>query len=256
MFTPSTVGPSTPSLAGPARAVAGPASGEPPFHAMGQIVFKELPDKPLAARGLCRVPLFKSLLVVGAEPSSGTSPMPPSKAAARSMQSGREKAAELYRQYGPVVYRRCLRLLKDPEASRDATQEVFAKLVRDVVKLGDRETCLPWIYRVTTNHCLNHLRDRKRHAEEPLEPAREVESSSRADISSDRALAHAILSRFDAATRVIAVGVLVDGMDYEEVANAVGVSRRTVARKLERFLEKARELLAGDGHPRFAPRHI
>src|SRR6266540_5480869 len=53
------------------------------------------------------------------------------------------RAAELYKQYGPVVYRRCLRLLKDPEAAKDATQEVFMKLVRDIRKLEDRATVLP-----------------------------------------------------------------------------------------------------------------
>jgi len=53
------------------------------------------------------------------------------------------KAGELYKEYGPVIYRRCLRLLKDPEAARDATQEVFMKLVRDIRKLEDRATVLP-----------------------------------------------------------------------------------------------------------------
>ena len=46
-----------------------------------------------------------------------------------------QRAAELYRQWGPAVYRRCLKLLRDPEAARDATQEVFVKLVRDLEKL-------------------------------------------------------------------------------------------------------------------------
>jgi RNA polymerase sigma-70 factor (ECF subfamily) len=40
------------------------------------------------------------------------------------------------------------------------------------------------------------------------------------------------------------VGVIVDGMEHEEVAAALGVSRRTVARKLERFLENARKYVS------------
>src|ERR1700719_1415116 len=43
----------------------------------------------------------------------------------------RERVAELYRTYGPAIYRRCLRLVGDTEAARDATQEVFGKLMRD-----------------------------------------------------------------------------------------------------------------------------
>jgi RNA polymerase sigma-70 factor (ECF subfamily) len=152
----------------------------------------------------------------------------------------RSKAAELYRTHGPVVYRRCLRILRDPEAARDATQEVFVKLIRDMSKLEDRETVLPWIYRVATNHCLNHRRNASRRGEDfdamPLELADSVDP----DTLPDRQLAQQILSRFDAATQTVAVGVLVDGMEQEEVAEVLGLSRRTVARKLARFLEQAR----------------
>jgi RNA polymerase sigma-70 factor (ECF subfamily) len=141
------------------------------------------------------------------------------------------------------VYRRCLRLLRDQEAARDATQEVFMKLVRDMPKLEDRETVLPWMYRVATNHCLNLRRNSHRRGEDQTEVDLEVASATSGDVYPDRALAQNVLSRFDAATQAVAVGVIVDGMEHEEVAVALGVSRRTVARKLERFLENARKYI-------------
>jgi RNA polymerase sigma-70 factor (ECF subfamily) len=153
----------------------------------------------------------------------------------------RSKAADLYRTYGPVVYRRCLRILKNPEAARDATQEVFVKLIRDMSKLEDRATVLPWLYRVATNHCLNARRNTTRRGEELEAPPLELAASTGQDTFPDRQLAQAILSRFDLATQSVAVGVLVDGMEQEEVAEALGVSRRTVARRLTRFLDLARQ---------------
>jgi rubrerythrin len=60
----------------------------------------------------------------------------------------------------------------------------------------------------------------------------------------DRELLTAILPRFDAATRMVAQGVVVEGLPEEAVAESLGVSRRTVARKLARFLEVAREHIA------------
>ncbi|BDG03391.1 RNA polymerase sigma factor [Anaeromyxobacter oryzae] len=156
----------------------------------------------------------------------------------------RERAAELYRQYGPAVYRRCLRLLKDREAARDATQEVFVKLVRDIARLDDPGIVLPWIYRVATNHCLNQLRNKVRRGEEALDGF-EVSSSDGASSFPDRHLASTVLSRFDERTQAVAVGVLVDGMAHEEVADALGVSRKTVERRLTKFLEGARKLLGG-----------
>jgi RNA polymerase sigma-70 factor (ECF subfamily) len=152
----------------------------------------------------------------------------------------RDRVAELYKTYGPAIYRRCLRLLGDTEAARDATQEVFGKLMRDARKLESRESALPWIYRVATNHCLNVRRNVARHGEEAL-PEFEMASSESPDVVSDRQLAQRVLERFDTQTQAVAIGVFVDGMEHEEVAQALGISRRTVARKLQRFLGNARK---------------
>jgi len=159
--------------------------------------------------------------------------------------SDRERVVSLYRELGPAVYRRCLRLLKDREAARDATQEVFVKLLRDIDRLGERENALPWIYRVATNHCLNLRRNAGRRGEEPmpeLEMA-ETEYGGGVDAVPDRQIAQQVLSRFDEKTQAIAVGVFVDGMEHEEVAQVLGISRRTVSRKLDRFLANARKYL-------------
>ena len=166
------------------------------------------------------------------------------------MQSGRSRAAELYRTYGPAVYRRCLKLLRDPEAAKDATQDVFMKLVRDLSRLEGRDDVLPWIYRVATNHCLNVLRSNRRHggAGDTGDEVLEIAAPAQANVAyPDRALARDVLARFDEGTQAVAVGVLVDGMEQEELARALGVSRKTVQRRLERFLGKARDYLAGSG---------
>lgn len=155
-----------------------------------------------------------------------------------------DRAAELYRTFGPAVYRRCLKLLRDKDAAKDATQEVFVKLLKDMSRFEQVETALPWLYRVATNHCLNVLRDRGRHGEEELGDF-EVSGESAAASYPDRHLARTVLSNFDEGTQAVAVGVLVDGMGHEELAGALGVSRKTVERRLARFLERARELVGG-----------
>ncbi len=168
-----------------------------------------------------------------------------------SKEDQRRQVAGLYRDFGPVVYRRCLRLLRDRTAAQDATQEVFVKLLGNVVKLQDRETVLPWIYRVATNHCLNLRRDALRRGEETAEEDdRALTPSSHArspDAVVDWNLARSVLARFDDQTQAVAVGVFVDGMNHDEVADALGISRRTVSRKLERFVEGARRFIGLEG---------
>ena len=163
----------------------------------------------------------------------------------------RAQVTGLYREFGPVVYRRCLRLLGDRAAAQDATQEVFVKLLGNIPLLQDRDTVLPWIYRVATNHCLNLLRDARRRGEESEEEhplaASLPEGTARPDAYVDWELARSVLSRFDGQTQAVAVGVFVDGMNHDEVAGALGISRRTVSRKLERFVEGARRFLGMEG---------
>ena len=166
------------------------------------------------------------------------------------MDEPKSQVTRLYREFGPVVYRRCLRLLGDRAAAEDATQEVFVKLLRDVERLQDRETVLPWIYRVAMNHCLNVRRDARRRGQDGLAEDLDVvpdAQGERPDAYPDRQLAQAVLSRFDEETQAVAVGVLVDGMEHEEIASALGISRRTVSRKLSRFVENARKFLARTG---------
>jgi RNA polymerase sigma-70 factor (ECF subfamily) len=99
---------------------------------------------------------------------------------------------------------------------------------------------LPWIYRVATNHCLNQRRNTTRRGEDYDPPPLELAASTDEESLPNRQLVQGILSRFDATTQTVAVGVLVDGMEQEEVAVVLGLSRRTVARKLARFLDLAR----------------
>ncbi|HZR08351.1 MAG TPA: sigma-70 family RNA polymerase sigma factor [Myxococcales bacterium] len=148
--------------------------------------------------------------------------------------------AGLYKTWGPAIYRRCLRLLRDQEAARDATQEVFRKALASPGKLADPDTALPFIYRIATNHCLNERRNTGRRGETELV---DLDLASDQPELPQRRLVQRVLSRFDTRTQSIAVAVLVDGMEHEEVADALGISRKTVSRKLARFLEHARKYL-------------
>ena len=163
------------------------------------------------------------------------------------MEDPRSQVSRLYRDLGPAVYRRCLRLLGDRAAAEDATQEVFVKLLRDIDRLQARETALPWIFRVATNHCLNLRRDARRRGQDALAEDLDVVPDTLGEGTGaypDRQLAQAVLSRFDSETQAVAVGVFVDGMEHAEVASMLGISRRTVSRKLDRFVENARKFLA------------
>jgi len=151
-------------------------------------------------------------------------------------------AGDLYRRFGPAIYRRCLKLLRDPADAEDATQEVF---VRAFVHL-ERHTYgspLPWLYEIATRLCLNRVRDQGRRAAARERLPAPPPTASPADLLSDRDLASQLLEQVDERTALIAVYHVVDGMTQDEVARAVKLSRRTVGTRLHLFLERARRFL-------------
>jgi len=145
-----------------------------------------------------------------------------------------------YRRWGKLIFRRCLRLLGDTAAAEDATQEVFVRLMRHMGRLAPEGGYLPWIYRVATNHCLNALRDGARL--DVRDPATLPQAGDDGEVGrfAERELTAQLLRRFDEETQTIAVMSLVDGMSRDEVAEVLQISRKTVGRKLGKFIERSR----------------
>ncbi|MFL5411271.1 MAG: RNA polymerase sigma factor [Myxococcales bacterium] len=155
----------------------------------------------------------------------------------------REEIAELYRLYAPAIHRRCLRILGDHEAGGDATHEVFMRLIGNLAKLQNRDRAVRWIFRVSVNHCLHLRRNAARRGEESISGLGDSETEGGIDVVAHRQLAGKVLSRFDQKTQSVALGVLVGGMEHEEVAALLGISSNTVSRKLQRFVVNSRKYL-------------
>ena len=66
----------------------------------------------------------------------------------------------LYEKYGPMVLRRCRRLLRDEDRALDAMQDVFVRVLQNQGRL---HATYPsnLLYRIATNVCLNRIRDQR-----------------------------------------------------------------------------------------------
>jgi RNA polymerase sigma-70 factor (ECF subfamily) len=63
----------------------------------------------------------------------------------------------LYERYAHLVLGVCFKYLKDAESAKDATQQIFIKLLEDL-KRFEITRFKSWLMQVTRNHCLMHLR--------------------------------------------------------------------------------------------------
>jgi RNA polymerase sigma-70 factor (ECF subfamily) len=139
----------------------------------------------------------------------------------------------LYRRYGPMVLRRCRKLLKDESRALDAMQDVFVKLMlkKDALSVAAPSA---FLYRMATNECLNRIRTAGRRPETPDDELL-ARIAAHEDLDA-RSIARSFLGRLfrreSASTGAIAVMHLLDGMTLEEVASEVGMSVSGVRKRL------------------------
>lgn len=146
---------------------------------------------------------------------------------------------DLYRTYGPMVRRRARTILRNEAAAEDALQDVFTKAIMSRRAFRAAASPRTWLYRVTTNHCLNLIRDGRRRRElldEKVAPALSVVGDDGLDA---RVKVRDLMGRVPDDVREVATCFYFAGMTQDEVAEALGISRRTVGNRLRAFRDTA-----------------
>lgn len=150
----------------------------------------------------------------------------------------------LYQKYGPMVLRRCRRLLRDEDRAMDAMQDVFVR----VLQRGDRlKVTYPssLLYRIATNVCLNRIRDQRLDLPGDAVLVHIAGMENPEPRLDARAMLDRLFARHRDSTQTIAVLHFVDGFTLEEVAQEVGMSVSGVRKRLRGLresLEKLEEL--------------
>lgn len=147
---------------------------------------------------------------------------------------------EIYRRHGHMVLRRARALLRDDNDALDVLQQIFLSLLDEPERFTGRASVTTWLYRVTTNRCLNRLRDSSTRAR-LLEQrgASLLAGEPRAD-ATEWAIARQLLDRMPDELAQVTIYHAIDGMTQQEIAEVLGCSRRHVGNLLERARRWAR----------------
>lgn len=162
---------------------------------------------------------------------------------------------ELVLAYQDRVYNLAYRILGDPAAAEDATQEAFIAAYRHLSTFRGG-SFLSWLMRTVANRCYDELRRQKRRPAVSWESFGEMDEDANPFLvnghpTPEEAAQQAELTRFLQSAivtlppdqRVVLVLSDVEGMNYQEIADTVGIPVGTVKSRLARARARLRDLL-------------
>jgi len=143
-------------------------------------------------------------------------------------------AHEAYRAYGPALVRKAQRILRDREDAIDLVQSLFVELI----PRWSTDVDLPYLYRAITNRCLNAIRDRQTRARLLAREGAVVSPVGRVKLEDEVVgvqLIAALAEQLDEGHMEVLVARFLDDMTQEEIAEHLGLSRKTIGKRLDRI---------------------
>jgi len=158
--------------------------------------------------------------------------------------------------YQQAVYNVAYRIMGEPQAAEDATQEAFISAYKALNRFRGG-SFKSWLMRIATNACYDELRRRKRRPQSSLDELTQDNESfaflrspeegpegqqQRLEIM--QAIEYCLQTLPDD-QRIAAVLGDVEGYDYKEIAEITRVSLGTVKSRMSRARSKLRDCLQG-----------
>jgi RNA polymerase sigma-70 factor (ECF subfamily) len=164
---------------------------------------------------------------------------------------------QLVRRYRQRVYGLAYSMVRNEQDATDIAQEAFVRAWQAIRKFQKNASFYTWLYRITTNLCIDFVRKRERRPtttfEEAIDPETDVdvnEPPSSNPLPTEelrrkelRLQIYAALRELSPAHRVVIQLREFDGLDYAEIARAVGCSIGTVMSRLHYARKHLQKLL-------------
>jgi RNA polymerase sigma-70 factor, ECF subfamily len=176
-------------------------------------------------------------------------------ATVKSVLSGDTEAyAALVRRYHGKVFQLCYGMLGAKDRAEDAAQEAFIKAFTRLSQFRSEAAFSTWLYRLTSNHCLDLLRARNRHRTESWDQLLETQGERAEALlnaptppegPSDELLqtVHTLLAELKPEYRTILTLREWQGLTYEEMASVLETSLDSVKARLRRARQQLAEKL-------------
>lgn len=152
---------------------------------------------------------------------------------------------ELYDRYSDKVYGRCLSFFHNEEIAKDATQEVFIKVLYQLSTLNQKQYFSTWLYTVTYRYCIDRYRAEKNKIFEDNEQLAvnvvfEEDNTFFDDFYSD--ILEKGLSQLNQEERTIILMKYHDELSVKDIAGVLDIKESAVKMRLKRSRDRLKQI--------------
>jgi RNA polymerase sigma-70 factor (ECF subfamily) len=152
--------------------------------------------------------------------------------------------AEVVEMHQSMVFSIAWHFLRDQSAAEELAQDVFLQLHRSWASMKSAEHIVFWLRKVTSNRCIDVVRRRKLRHETSLEEAAEPTSLERIQDPLLSAYLGRMVASLPEKQRMLVVLRYQEGMELEEIANALSMNVSTVKTQISRALDLLKAKMA------------
>lgn len=146
----------------------------------------------------------------------------------------------MVREQKSTIYTVCYMFSNDEDEVSDLFQETLINLWKGYESFRHESKLSTWIYRVAMNTCISADRKKRRQGTKvPLSMDIDLYNDEDHETKQVRQL-HERIQRLDLIDRAL-VMMWLEGMNYDEIADVIGISVKNVGVKLVRIKEKLKQ---------------
>jgi RNA polymerase sigma-70 factor (ECF subfamily) len=169
----------------------------------------------------------------------------------RCQRGDQEALKEIFDKYHKRVYRIAFGVVRQREEALDIVQEVFIKLFRSIKNFKGRSHFYTYLYRMVMNTAIDHARKAGKQFVSSLDEEGSFEPSDNLEKGPERVLLQKELEervklamdKLPAEQKAALIFRDVEGLSYQEMAEAMGCSIGTVMSRLHYGRKRIQELL-------------
>jgi RNA polymerase sigma-70 factor (ECF subfamily) len=156
--------------------------------------------------------------------------------------------SELYRRYGRKVFAKCITMLADEGMARDATQDIFVKVLMNLAKFTEQSSFSTWIYSITYNYCIDLIRKKKKMPFIFSEDVSKVSQEAEVDIPDSillemkRDRLERVLAKLPPGDRLILEMKYAEDLPIKEMGEVLGKTESAIKMQIMRAKQKAQSI--------------